>query len=177
MTAKTKQIEAAMHSIAAKYGNHLNENNVIEEVKKLPKSHPIHEHFMGWDEAKLAAAKALDIARELIGQYIPYIVTRYAIDIPGRAFVRNPDLPGNVSGFIRTTAMTKRQAYAAMENELAMVESDVAAARIRIASMDKFPELVEAFEDRLRALFPPRPKKRPSAGGKGVGGSAPPPPS
>jgi hypothetical protein len=155
MGIKDRQIKAAMNAMAAKHGDLLDSDTVITEAKRLPKDHPIHERFMGWDESQLATMAARDIARGLISEFLVVQVIRYSTTMEGKAFVRHPDVPGNVSQFIKTTALSRKQAYAVLENEVKMVAADVAAARVRVASIQRFPELVDLFEQRLHELICP----------------------
>lgn len=120
----------------------LKPEDVVNEAKKP--SSPLHDYFE-WDDEKAANEHRLEQARQLI-RSVRVVISEQNVEVRVPAYVRDPSLPQNVTGYVRITALKKEPdlAIEAAIRELKTAESNLERAKSIAVALGAFESYVVA---------------------------------
>lgn len=141
---KIAVLQSEFMRLRDKYGR-LTPDQVVQEARS--KTSPLHSQFP-WADKVAAHRYRLDIARDLMSRYITIRSTTHKRSITCPIMVRDPELPGNVAGYVSTIEkMDRRKAEAIVYAELDRIESAIHRGRNVADGLDLHnPGIVQKFE-------------------------------
>jgi hypothetical protein len=150
-TTRADQLRAAILACRDRHGR-ITKKAVLAAARRNKRS-LLGQQFI-WANAIAAEKQRLDRAGELIRQYITITVVNRNVKFTSVAYVRDPQLPAHVEGYVNLQDVERRDAEKIMLTELSACEANVVRARAIVGVLDaKFPGLSDKLENLLELLL------------------------